>query len=228
MMPDTVMFFAAGFGTRMRHLTADTPKPLVPLNGRPMMDHAIDLACEAGISTKIANAHYLADQIVDHLAARDIEVHVEADEILDTGGGLKAILHRIPPGPLFTMNSDAVWIGPNPLTQLRAAWDPERMDALMMLIPPTNSNDPTLRGDFACDAEGRLSRGPGAIYGGLQIIDPTHVAAVPDRVFSLNTVWDEMIDRGRLFGISYPGRWFDIGTPEGLADAEDQLGGRDV
>ena len=227
-MPDAILFFAAGFGTRMRPLTDDRPKPLVPLLGRPMIEHALDLAAEAGVTRRVANAHYLAEQIAAHLAPKGVEISLEQGEILDTGGGLRAARPLLGAGPVFTMNSDAVWRGPNPLTLLRAAWDPARMSALLMCIPPAQAIGHGGAGDFHADDTGRLTRGPGMIYGGAQIIDPATTDGIEDDVFSLNRVWDRLIGQGRLFGLAYPGHWCDIGTPEGLARAETLLGAADV
>lgn len=227
-MPESILFFAAGFGTRMRHLTRDLPKPLVPLAGRPMIDHAIDLAHEAGVRNMVANAHYLAPKLEQALAPRGIRISLETGTILDTGGGLRAALPLLGQGPVFTMNSDALWLGPNPLALLRDAWRPTDMDALLMLIPPAHASEHAGQGDFIAGPDGRLSRGPGAIFGGAQIIDPTQAQTGDAAAFSLNVTWDDMIARRRLFGIEYPGTWCDIGTPEGLAHAETLLAGRDV
>lgn len=86
------MLFAAGFGTRMGALTAERPKPLVPVAGKPLIDHALALADAYGPLRRVANAHYHADQIVAHLAGRDVAINVETPRILDTGGGLRAAL----------------------------------------------------------------------------------------------------------------------------------------
>lgn len=219
-MPDAILFFAAGFGTRMRPLTDTRPKPLVPLGGRPMIDHALGLAEAAGIERKVANAHYLADQVAAYLEPKGVRISHEHGRILDTGGGLRAARPLLGAGPVFTMNTDAIWQGPNPLSLLRAAWRPEEMDALLMLIPPAQAVGHAGTGDFHRDAQGRLRRGPGAIYGGAQIIKPELTEEVTEPAFSLNRVWDRLIGDGRLHGISYPGRWCDIGTPEGLRRAE--------
>ena len=128
------MLFAAGFGTRMGELTRSRPKPLIPVAGRALLDHALDLAAGAGLSRQVVNAHYLAEQVVAHLDGRGIPVAVETPEILDTGGGLRAALPLLGPGPVFTLNTDAVWTGPNPLVTLAGAWDPARMDALLLLM----------------------------------------------------------------------------------------------
>lgn len=226
--PDALMLFAAGFGTRMGALTLDRPKPLIEVGGRALLDHALDVASEAGIGRIAVNTHYKAEQIQAHLAGRDIALAHEPDEILDTGGGLRAALPLLGDGPVYTMNTDAVWRGPNPLSLLTGAWDDSRMDALLLCLPPDQAIGHTGQGDFLLDAEGRVSRGPGLVYSGAQIIRTESLADIPDRAFSLNVVWDRMMAEGRVFGTVYPGTWCDVGHPGGIALAEAMLDAGDV
>lgn len=225
--PDTVMLFAAGFGTRMGALTAERPKPLVPVAGRALIDHALDLTAAAGIDKIVVNLHYRGQMIRDHLAERQI-FFAEEPEILETGGGLKAALPLLGPDPVLTLNSDAIWQGPNPIEALLAAWDPTRMDALMMLIPPKQALGYAGQGDFHMAENGQLTRGPGAIYGGVQILKTEGLAEIDQNAFSLNLLWDQMLSKGRLFGLTYPGAWCDVGNPDGLKLAEDLIGTTDV
>lgn len=221
--PEALMLFAAGFGTRMGALTAHRPKPLIPVAGRALIDHALTLAVEAGIGRIVVNLHYLPDQIAAHLAGWAGVALSPEPEILETGGGLRAALPLLGPGPVFTLNSDAVWTGANPLAQLRAAWDPARMDALLLLIAPDRARGHAGRGDFLLDGGGRISRGAGAIYSGAQIVKTDGLNAFPDRVFSLNRVWDGLIATGRAYGVVHPGGWCDVGRPESIAEAEAML-----
>ena len=123
-------------------------------------------------------------------------------------------------GPVFTLNTDAVWTGPNPLATLRAHWRPDRMDALLLLVARGRATGHAGAGDFLCDGDGRLSRGPGAVYTGAQIIRTEPFAAATDRVFSQNAVWDGIAARGRLFGVLHPGGWCDVGRPASIPLAE--------
>ncbi len=222
--PDAVMVFAAGFGTRMKELTRTRPKPLIEIAGRPLLDHALDLVSEAGIARCVVNTHYLGDQIAAHLSDRPrIAVSHEAPEVLETGGGLRKALPLLGGGPVFTLNSDAVWTGANPLAQLRAAWVPDRMQALLLLVDPRDARGHTGGGDFLTDPHERLTRGPGAVYSGVQIIRPDLLATIPDRAFSLNLLWDRMMRDGTLFGVRHRGGWCDVGRPEGIGVAERML-----
>lgn len=221
--PDAVMLFAAGFGTRMGALTRDRPKPLIPVAGRALIDHALDLAEAIAPARIVANTHYRAEMIADHVAPRGVLLSHEAPEILETGGGLRAALPLLGDRPVYTLNSDAIWAGPNPLALLRDAWEPARMDALLICIAPERAAGHAGAGDFKTDADGRIARGAGLIYGGAQVIRTTGLGDVPDAAFSLNLLWDRMIADGRAFALHYPGRWCDVGRPEGIALAETLL-----
>jgi MurNAc alpha-1-phosphate uridylyltransferase len=215
--PTAVMLFAAGFGTRMGALTKTRPKPLVEVAGRALLDHALDLTEGLGLR-RVVNAHYFAEQIVDHLAGRDIQVSHEPGMILETGGGLRRALPIFGSEPVFTMNTDAVWGGS--LEQLRAQWNPVRMDALLMCVNPSDAVGHRGAGDFVIGSDGRLTRGAGVIYGGVQIMKTDLLAHVAEDAFSLNIIWTQMAALGRLYGMAYDGAWCDVGTPEGVADAE--------
>lgn len=225
-MPDAVMLFAAGFGTRMGPLTESCPKPLLPVAGRTLLDRALDIAAAAGPLRRVVNTHYLGAQIADHLADRpEIRISHEAPTILETGGGLRHALPLLGGGPVFTLNTDAVWSGPNPLQTLRAAWRPEEMDGLLLLVAPERARGHTGQGDFLRGGNGRIRRGVGDIYTGAQILRTDLLATIREPVFSLNVLWDRMLARGRLYGTLHPGGWCDVGRPEGIAIAEAMLGG---
>ena len=223
MFPFPLMIFAAGFGTRMGTLTADRPKPLIPVAGRALIDHALDVAFDAGAGSVVVNVHYLADQIEAHLAERGVAVSDERALILETGGGLRAALPLLGPGPVAVLNSDGIWTGANPLAELAAAWDGDRMEVLLLLLPVEGTRGHGSKGDFRLDASGRISRGQGGedhVYIGAAILNPARLAAVAEEVFSLNKPWDQMIAAGTAYGVVHRGGWCDVGHPEGIAEAE--------
>ena len=223
-----VMLFAAGFGTRMGALTKTRPKPLIEVAGKPLIDHALDLVTAYGPPRTVVNLHYLPDQITAHLAGRDILFSHETPDILETGGGLRAALPLLGPGPVFTMNTDAVWQGPNLLSLLADAWQPEQMDALLLCIPKAQAIGHSGTGDFLIAEDGRAARGPGLIYSGVQIIKPDLLDEIDDPAFSLNLLWDRMLAKNRLSALHYPGQWCDVGHPNGIPQAEAMLAQRDV
>lgn len=223
-----LMIFAAGFGTRMGALTATRPKPLIAVAGVPLLDRALTLGRQAGAAPVVVNTHYRGDQIAAHLQGSGIAISDEPDEILETGGGLRQALPLLGPGPVMTLNPDAVWAGPNPLALLAQAWDPARMDALLLTMPAEKVKGRGARADFTLDDQGHIRRAegaPGVLYLGAQILKPDGLADIPDRAFSLNLLWDRMIAEGRAHAVSYPGKWCDVGSPEGLAAAEALLAG---
>ena len=226
--PQAVMIFAAGLGTRMGALTRDRPKPLIEVAGRPLIDHALALVRAAGIRRIVVNSHAHADQLGAHLARVAPEALLSHEpELLETGGGLRRALALLGPGPLFTLNADMVWRGPNPLTALAAAWEPG-LGGLLCLVPRAAATGHAGPGDFFLGPDARLRRRGAAatadfVYAGAQIIDPAPVAAFPAKAFSLNPVWDALIAQRRLAGVVHPGGWVDVGRPEGIALAAAEL-----
>ena len=155
------MLFAAGFGTRMGTLTATQPKPMIKVAGRPLIDHALELVRPLRPAQGVANLHYKPDLLAAHLSTNDVALSFESPQILETGGGLRAALPLLGNGPVFTLNTDAVWIGPNPLDLLAKAWQPGLMDALLMCIPQNRAMGHSGQGDFVIDTEGAPHGDPG-------------------------------------------------------------------
>ncbi|MEM7210754.1 MAG: nucleotidyltransferase family protein [Pseudomonadota bacterium] len=230
---DTAMVMAAGFGTRMGALTRTRPKPMLPLTGRPMIDLTLDHVADAGLSRAVVNLHYRGDQIREHLTGRErpqILFSEEQPEILDTGGGIVQALPLLGAGPFAVLNSDAVFVGPNPVEHLLRYWDPDRLDALMLMVPVEQTIAYTRQGDFFLDASsgvplrrGDAERAP-FVYAGAQIIRPEAFATAPEGPFSTNLIWNALLAESRLQAVAYPGKWIDVGTPEGLVEAEAALG----
>lgn len=227
-MPDTAMIFAAGKGTRMGAVTKVTPKPLIHVGGKALIDHALALVDDSPLKRTVVNIHHLGEQIIDHLAGRDVMISHEKDQLLETGGGLKQALTLLNSDEIVTLNSDAVWSGPNPIQMAVEGWNPAEMDALLVLVPTDHAAGHKGNGDFHIDPSGRLKRGPGLIYTGCQIIKTPFVKDVSDDVFSLNVVWDRLLKNQRVFGIEYGGSWYDVGHPEGITIAERMLEHADV
>lgn len=222
------MVFAAGFGTRMKHLTRDRPKPMIEVANRPLIDHALSLTEALPATRTVVNLHYKAEVLLRHLDGRAVDTIVEAPDILDTGGGLRNALPLLGETTVMTLNPDAIWRGPNPLHVLADHWDPVRMDGLLMCIPPPRAKGHTGTGDFVLAPDGSVTRGPGAVYGGAQIIKTDRLAGIPETVFSLNLLWDRLMAEDRLYAVEYQGLWCDVGHPDGVAIAEDLLEHRDV
>ncbi|CAM3250826.1 MobA-like NTP transferase domain-containing protein [Paracoccus aminovorans] len=216
-----LMVFAAGKGTRMAPLTDVTPKPLIEVAGRTLLDRALDLGRAAGVGRIVVNIHHLGGQIRDHIGTQ-AAISDETDLLLETGGGLRKALPLLGPGPVITMNPDVVWTGPNPISALLDAWD-EGMDALLMLVPIARTHGRQGGGDFSLAQDNRLIRKGELVYGGAQIVRPDRLAQIPDQVFSLNRLWDLLIAEGRAYGLVHSGEWCDVGRPDCIPLAEGLL-----
>ena len=228
--PKNAMVLAAGLGLRMRPITDKTPKPMIKVAGRTLLDHALDRLVAVGVQKAVVNTHHLGDQIIDHLKfRRDLEIVIsdEADQLLETGGGGKKALSHFGDDPFYIANADILWLNSNTdaLQRLADLWDADQMDALLLLHSTVEAYGYRGRGDFIVDPLGKLARRPEReispyVYTGVEIIHPRAMKDTPDGPFSLNVVFDRLIEQERLYGIVHDGEWFDIGTPAGLNQVE--------
>lgn len=226
------MVLAAGLGTRMRPLTDDRPKPLLMLEGRSLLHHALDRLRDAGVRHHVVNAHWFADQVAESVAAHDApdRTVLREEVLLETGGGVAHALPRLGDGPFAVVNGDAFWLdGPRPaLARLAAAFDPALMDALLLMVRTTAIEGEVGRGDFLMDPLGRLRRPQPHelapyLFGGVQVMAPALVAPEPQGRFSLNRCFDRALQAGRLYGLVHDGHWFHLSTPPDLARAERRI-----
>jgi MurNAc alpha-1-phosphate uridylyltransferase len=228
--PRHAMVLAAGLGTRMRPFNGQIPKPLVEVGGKALIDYVLDRLAQAGVERVVVNVHHLADAIERHLAARkrpQITISDERRELLGTGGGVVKALPELGGGPFFHVNSDTIWIDgvkPN-LMRLAAAFDPPRMDALLLVAPTISSVGYTGRGDFAMAADGRLRRRRERdvvpfVYSGAAILTPAFFAGVAAGPSSMSPLFDRAAEAERLFGLRLDGMWMHVGTPDAVRAAE--------
>ena len=237
-LPRTAMVLSAGLGTRMRPLTDETPKPLLPVGGAAMLDHSLNRLAEAGVTETVVNIHHLASRMYGHLATREgrlplVRISDERDQLLDSGGGVKKALPDLGGEACFVLNGDTVWDNGEAtdcLLRLAASWNPDTMDALLLVLPTGAGVGHDGAGDFLMDEAGRLSRRGAAesapyTFIGIQILSPAALADTPDGPFSLNLVYDRALASGRLFGLVHEGRWFHVGTPDALTETDAILSG---
>lgn len=230
--PSTAMLLAAGLGTRMRPLTDVTAKPLLALGGRALIDHALDRLEEVGVSTVVVNAFWQADLLEAHLATRThprIVVRRE-EELLETGGGVRAALDQLGREAFYIVNGDAFWLdGPrSALARLADAFDPAKLDAALLVQRTAQVQAEVGFGDFAMDQVGRLRRRvpPEVVpylYAGVQLVTPALFAEAPPGRFSMNLLWDRAIAADRLRAVVHDGPWYHLSTPADLAEAETSL-----
>jgi MurNAc alpha-1-phosphate uridylyltransferase len=216
-------------------LTENRPKPLVEVAGKTLIDHVLDKVRLAGVGNVVVNVHYLSDQIEAHLGchATDLNVAISDERalLMETGGGLVQAQHLIDAEPFYCLNSDAIWTDEgeaDALSRLAAAWDGDRMDGLLLIVPRERAFQHSGKGDFFLDEEGRLIRrgyhdSAPWIYTGNQLISHRLLRNAPEGPFSTNLFWDRAIAEGRLFGLVHQGDWYDIGSPEAIAPTEAAL-----
>lgn len=231
---ERAILLAAGQGLRMRPLTEHTPKPLLTLGGRTLLDHALDRLAEAGVRQVVVNAHWQTDRIAEHLAARigppKTVLRPETD-LLDTGGAVQAALAAglLGDGAFFIANSDSLWLdGPRPtLRRLMGAFDPEAF-GVVLLHRTFQVRADVGPGDFFLDRFGvprrrREQEIAPYIYAGITLATPALFAAAGEGAFSMNAVWDQAMAAGRLRAVVHDGLWFHLSRPEDLAEAETAL-----
>lgn len=227
----SAMILAAGRGERMRPLTDTTPKPLIPVAGRSMLDRAMDRLQDHNVRNLVINVHHLGEQIATHIGAGRAHI-LREDSLLDTGGSVKSALPLLGHEPFFVLNGDGLWTdGAIPmLKRMEAAWDPARMDALLLLHPLADAIGRELsdRGDYFLDATGKARhRGaePSApyLFASVSICNSRLFRNAPEGPFSLVKLWHRAQAAGHLYGLVHDGKWFHVGTPHALAEAEKVL-----
>ena len=226
------MILAAGLGTRMRPITNTIPKPLIKVAGKALIDYIFGYCVAGGVDHTVVNVHYLAEKIEAHGATVSkprIIISDERQKLLDSGGGVKKALPHLGKDSFFILNADAIWLeGAEPsLNRLRAHWNPETMDVLLLLASSSDATGWSGRGDFMMAADGHLRRPE-------KVENTPHVYAgagiwkrelFKDRaeIFSLNKIFDEAIQRHRLHGLTLNSLWMHVGTPEAIPEAEAAL-----
>ena len=237
MQPDTAVILSAGVGSRMRPLSLATPKPLLKLTGQPILAHVLArLAC-AGVQNILVNTHHLADQMEAFCADRPGVRVIREAQLLETGGAVAAMLTRnlLPDAPFYIINGDSFWAdGPSDtLVRMARAFNPARMDALLLLARTAGVAGQTRQGDFLWPRDGGLQRRGERdvapyVFAGVQITTPALFANAPEAPFSLNLLWDQAMTSGRLDAVVHDGIWFHLSTPEDLARANAALAAGEV
>tara|TARA_R100000005_G_scaffold96682_1_gene86002 strand:- start:4281 stop:5009 length:729 start_codon:yes stop_codon:yes gene_type:complete len=230
------MILAAGLGTRLRPITDVTPKPLVRVAGRALIDYCFDLLRMAGIRQVVVNKHHLGDQISDylsHVTGFDFAISDETEALLETGGGVKKALPFLGADPFFVLNSDVIVRdrAASSLGLMHDRWDDREMGALLLLHPVGTAVGYAGSGDFHLEESGRIRRrreGETApfLFTGVQLLDPGLFAETTMDAFSLNVIYDKALASGRLYGLVHDGEWLHVGTPDAVEEASRRIGGK--
>lgn len=228
--PTQAFVLAAGYGTRMKPLTDTVPKPLVELQGKPLLGYVLDHLKTAGLSRVVVNSHHHAEVLHKFLLSRSDLVLVPSYEeiLLETGGGVKRALPLLGENPFYMINGDAFWTdGPsgNALLTLAKAFDPKKMDVLLLLIPLERMVLTEGVGDYDLLPDSRLHRSLNKsgkfMFTGIRICHPRALLDTPEGSFSFLQVMDRAEQEGRLFGLVHDGTWHHISTPQDLQRVEE-------
>jgi MurNAc alpha-1-phosphate uridylyltransferase len=230
-MPTTAFIYAAGFGERMRPLTLDTPKPLIKVNGQPILAYILGQCLAAGLKRVVVNTHYLGQQIEDFLAQyRDrIEIILShEDHILDTGGGLKQALPLFADQVFFALNGDSLLCdGPGLPAMIRMALKYRSdMDILLLLQKVGQGMITPGRGDYHMMHD-RLTRAIDRkgdyMFTGARIVHRRVFEATPDGPFLFLQCMDRAQNLATLYGMVHDGEWHHLSTPDDVQLVSDHL-----
>ncbi len=229
----TAMLLAAGKGTRMRPLTDTCPKPLIEVAGRTLLDRALDKLVAQGVERAVVNVHYLADQVEAHVANRtDVEILIsdERAELLETGGGVMKALPMLGDDPFYVVNTDVTWVtsGDTTFADMASAYDPARMDALLLLAPMSETLGFRGPGDFYLETDQQVARrgtreSAPYVFAGTHITRADRLTKQRVEAFSANRYWSEFNEAGRLFGTVMAPFGMHVGDPAARDEAEHRL-----
>lgn len=231
--PKKAIILSAGLGTRMRPLTDNLPKPLVDVAGKPLIDWSIQLLAEAGLEEIIVNTHYLAEKLEAHLATiQTPTIRISHEEtLLETGGGIKKALPLLGDEPFFAFNSDTIALhgAASYLWRLARRWNPDEMDALLLLTPTSTASGYKGQGDFMLGGTGEIRRRKSHetapfVFSGVQLLHPRYFEGAPEGAFSMNVLYNRGVHENgvldRVRGIAHDGLWLHVGDPQGKEAAD--------
>ena len=214
------MILAAGLGTRMRPLTLETPKPLIKVGRKNLLERSLNLLENHGVEQIIINVHHLADQIekflLDIKSKLEITISNEKDLLLDTGGGVKEGTKIFGKNPFFVINPDTLWFTnySEEMQSLEKIYN-ESKKPCMLLVNKRLSFDTSFKGDFnlknkivSKDNENNF------IFTGLQLLDRNPLDTITKKVFSMNEVWDKLISENKLYGYESSQKFYHLNTED--------------
>lgn len=214
------MILAAGRGERMRPLTDTTPKPLLHVGRKRLIEYHIDTLKHAGFSDIVINTAWLAEQIHEVLGDGSnygvtIQYSDEGDKALETGGGIYNALPLLGDDAFLVINGD-IWCD-YPYQRLQG-FKPQGLAHLVLVDNP--AQHPT--GDFALDTEQHITNSEQnrLTFSGIGVYTAALFNQPENRTFPLAPLFRRAADNNLLSGEYYNGRWFDIGTPERLAELD--------
>ena len=211
------MILAAGLGKRMQPITLKTPKPLIQIGNKNLLDRAIDLLVSHSVNEIVINVHHLADQIKDFISKKKYEAKItifhEQETLLDTGGGILNATKSFKE-PFIVVNPDTLWsnVYSRELSDLEDFYF-QHKKACLLLVNKNLSFDTSFKGDFNLQG-GLVSRGSNnqLIFTGLQILDQSVFSSIKDKIFSMNMIWNNLIENNHLIGIESNQKFYHLNT----------------
>ena len=213
------IILAAGLGKRMQPITLKTPKPLIQIGNKNLLERAIELLINHGIEEIAINVHHLPDQIRDFINSKKYKVKIiisnEKDMLLDTGGGILQATKSFKK-PFVAINPDTLWNDAycNELKDLENLYFQKKKPCLL-LVNKNLSFDNSFKGDFNLK-NGLISRDNSNefIFTGLQILNENVFSFIKDKIFSMNKIWDYLIDNNSLVGNESRQKFYHLNTKE--------------
>tara|TARA_B100001093_G_scaffold426220_1_gene420043 strand:+ start:1044 stop:1739 length:696 start_codon:yes stop_codon:yes gene_type:complete len=213
------MILAAGLGKRMQPITLKTPKPLIQIGYKNLLDRAIDLLVNHGVDEIAINVHHLADQIKNFINKKKYKVKItifyEQDRLLDTGGGILNATKSFKE-PFVVINPDTLWSNVY-LSELRDLENIyfQHKKACLLLVNKNLSFDNSFKGDFNLQ-NGVVSRDSinKFVFTGLQILDHSVFSSIKNEIFSMNKIWNDLIETNSLAGIESNKKFYHLNTKE--------------
>tara|TARA_B110000438_G_scaffold288788_1_gene322645 strand:- start:838 stop:1533 length:696 start_codon:yes stop_codon:yes gene_type:complete len=211
------MILAAGLGKRMHPITLTTPKSLIEIGDKNLLERAIELLVNHGIEEITINVHHLADQIKDFINKRQYKVKIiisdEREALLDTGGGILNATQSFKE-PFIVINPDTLWSDAyyNELRDLEDLYY-HRKKPCLLLVNKELSFDTSFKGDFNLN-EGKICRDKKNefIFTGLQILDQSSFSSINEKIFSMNKVWNYLIENNCLIGNESKQKFYHLNT----------------
>ena len=205
------MILAAGFGKRIYPLTLKNPKPLLKIGNETLLSNALKFLELFGIKQAVINVHYLREQIVEYLDKSQFNLTInivnEKDKILDTGGGVLNAIQHFSNEPFLIINPDTIW-NSHYLEELRlmekAFFENEKNKCSLLVVNKKKSFDQSFKGDFSLEnnlINRKNKNNLNYIYTGLQIIKPEVFSSLYTKIFSINKIWDKLIESNELYGM---------------------------
>ena len=205
------MILAAGFGKRIHPLTLKHPKPLLKIGKETLLSNTLKFLKLFGIKQAVINVHYLGEQIVDYINSNQFNLTInivkEKDKILNTGGGVLNAIQYFSNEPFLIINPDTIW-NSHYLKELKlmekSFFENKKSKCSLLVVNKQKSFDQSFKGDFNLkdNSINRKDRDDlNFIYTGLQIIKPEVFNGISEKVFSINRIWDKLIQRNELYGM---------------------------